>query len=66
MNEGEKELGRKLRSGDRNGFEEVYHAYAGRVLGCSAATAPRPRISCRTPSWRLTADAQASADERGC
>lgn len=33
MIQDERELIRKLRSGERRGFEEVYHAYAGRVLG---------------------------------
>src|SRR5690349_16594435 len=33
MIQDERDLVRKLRSGDRRGFEEVYHAYAGRVLG---------------------------------
>lgn len=33
MIQDERDLVRKLKSGDRRGFEEVYHAYAGRVLG---------------------------------
>jgi RNA polymerase sigma-70 factor (ECF subfamily) len=33
MIQDERDLVRKLRSGDRRGFEEVYHVYSGRVLG---------------------------------